>query len=269
MPPRFEIRTMTLLIGTPNNRGLISTIHFQMVLSLMDHMRAKRPSMPVQHKVASCAISGFGRNVLASTVMADPSYSHLLLIDPDLSIPAEHITAMIDFDKPVVACPYPTRDWDRQVFADVARKVEDVTVAEACAVTYVGGDDALIFTNGPGGRRPINKGAFARVNACGSGVLLIRRDAFDTIAARRPDLVSNKPASDYSKIGFTGDTVIECFEHAAHLPSHLAAEGVAFSRLWIDDCGGEIWTNMEATVMRQAEYRFVGHFASKLKFGMI
>ena len=260
---------MTILIGTPNNRGLISTIHFQMVVALMDYMRENRPQTPIHHKISSCAIAGFGRNALASMVMADPQYSHLLLIDPDLSVPAPVVTAMLDFDKPVVACPYPTRDWDRQVFADIARRVHDVAVAEACAATYVGGDESLIFANTPQGRRPISQGAFARVSSCGAGLVLIRREVFDIIAARRPDVLTNSPTSDYAKIGFTGERAIECFEHAAHLPSHLAAEGASFSRLWIDDCGGEIWTNMEATIMRQTEYRFVGHFASKLKLGMI
>jgi len=223
---------MVLLIGTPNNRGLISTLHFQMVIALMDHMRAKRPQMPVQHKVASCAIAGFGRNALASHVWTDEQFSHLLLIDPDMSVPAEVVTAMIDFDKPVVACPYPTRDWDRQAFADAARKIDNVAVAEAAAASYVGGDEALILKDGPDGPRPISRGAFARVHTCGAGVLLIKRQAFDLIAAKRPDLILPvTPKSDYAKLGFKGERALECFENASHLPSHLAVEGASFSRI--------------------------------------
>ncbi|WP_237152547.1 hypothetical protein [Oryzibacter oryziterrae] len=260
---------MSILVGTPNNRGLISTIHFQMVLNLLDHFRAKRPKMEILHRVSSCAIIGFGRNALASQVLDEPSISHLLLIDPDISIPAHFVTEMLDFDKPVVACPYPTRDWDRQAFVDAARKYNDAAVAEACAATYVGGDDALIMRHGPNGPMPISDGSFARVSTCGAGLVLIKRQVFEKIAATCPHLLIDNTSGDYSKLGFKGDRVLECFEHATDLPSHMVAEGAFFGKTWVDQCGGEIWTHMEATIMRQTEYRFVGHFASKLKLGMI
>lgn len=260
---------MAILVGTPNTRGLISTVHFQMVVQLMEYMRAKRPGMPVHHKVAACSMVGFARNALASWVLSDPQYSHLLLVDADISVPAETIDRMITFDKPVVACPYPTRDWDRQAFADAARKVEDVAVAEACAMTYVGGDDALVLQPGPDGPRPVMKGQFAKVKTCGAGVLLVKREALELVARKKPEIVLAQNRSDYWKIGFKGDKVLECFEHAADLRSDQAAEGAAFAKLWIEDCGGEIWTDLEATVVRYAEYRFAGHYASKLKLGLI
>ncbi len=260
---------MAILIGTPNNRGMISTIHFQMVMQIMDYMRAKRPTMAVHHKVANCTVVGFARNALASAVHADPQYTHLLLVDPDMSLPATTIAEMIDFDAPVVAAPYPTRDWDRQAFVEAARKVEDAAVAEACAATYVGGDGDLILTPSHAGPKPVMKGPFARVKSCGAGVLLIKRSALLTISEKRPDIVLREMKSDYWKIGFKGDTILECFEYASNLRSDEAVEGMGFARLWAGACGGEIWSHLEASVTRTMEYRFVGHYASKLKLGMI
>jgi hypothetical protein len=260
---------MAILLGTPNSRGMISTVHFQMVVQLMDYIRAKRPKLALHHKVSSCTVVGFARNSLASVVLAEPQYSHLLLVDPDLSVPPEAVMAMLDFDHPVVAAPYPARDWNRQAFAEAARRVDDPVVAEACAATYVGGDDDLILVDGPDGKRPISRGSFARVRSCGAGLVLIKRSVFETIARKRPELVLREGKSDYAKIGFKGDTVIECFENGFNLRADQAVEGAGFARLWTEDCGGEIWTHMEATVMRYMEYRFVGHFASKLKLGLI
>lgn len=261
---------MSLLVGTPNHRGMISTVHFQMVVGLMEHFRAHRPKMPVHHKVANCSMVGFARNALASVCYTDKQYSHLLMVDPDISVPAEVVTAMLDFDQPVVACPYPARDWSRQAFLEAARKVDDPVVAEACAATYIGGDDDLILVDGArGGQKPITRGPFAKVKSCGAGVLLIKREVLERIAVKRPDILLTELKSDYWKIGFKGDTVLECFEYASNLRSDQAVEGAGFAKIWTEDCGGEIWTHMEATVMRFAEYRFVGHFASKLKLGMI
>lgn len=261
---------MPLLLGTPNHRGSISTVHFQMVVKFFDHLKVKRPKLQLNHKVAVCSMVGFARNALASAAWADPTISHLILIDPDLSVPPEVILAMLDFDQPVVAAPYPTRDWDRQAFADAVRKVDDIVVAEACAATYVGGDDALIMRTGPDGKQqPIVKGQFARVSSCGAGVIVVKRSVFDMIAAKRPDLVINEARGDYERMGFKGNRIIECFEYASGLTSDQASEGGGFAKTWIEDCGGEIWTYMDATIMRYTEYRFVGHYASKLKLGLM
>jgi hypothetical protein len=202
-------------------------------------------------------------------VLGDSQYSHLLLVDPDISVPPEVVMAMVDFDQPVVAAPYPDRDWNRQAFADAARRVDDPVVAEACAVTYVGGDGDLLMAPGPGGPQPITRGSFARVKRCGAGILLVKRSALQEVARRRPELVLREMKSDYAKIGYKGDTIIECFENAHNARADEAIEGAGFSKVWIEGCGGEIWTHMEATVMRYMEYRFVGHFASKLKLGLI
>ncbi|WP_181707481.1 hypothetical protein [Chthonobacter rhizosphaerae] len=260
---------MAILFGTPNSRGLISTVHFQMVVATIDHLRRKRPNQPVVHKIANGSLIGFCRNALASHALADPSVSHLLLVDPDMSIPADVVDQMLTFDKPVVACPYPTRDWNRQAFAEAARRVDDASLAEACAATYVGGDEDLVMAPGPNGPQPVSRGAFAKVRSCGAGVLLIRRDALERLAAKRPDIVIREKRNDYAKLGYEGDVIIECFEHASVRRSDEVAEGAAFARFWTEDCGGEIWTHMEAPVSRFSEYRFVGHFASKLRLGFL
>jgi hypothetical protein len=256
---------MAILLGTANSRGLISTVHLNMVVALLEHVRVKRPKLVVQHKISSCALPGFARNALASTVLSDPNLSHLLLVDPDISVSPETVLAMLDFDQSVVACPYPARDWDRQAFADAARRVEDPAVAEACAITYVGGDDDLLF--GEDGKL-VTRGPFARVTGCGAGLLLIKRAALQTIAQKRPDMLLNEPRADYAKLGYTGARILECFEHASNTRSDEAVEGRAFAKLWTG-LGGEVWAHMEAVVTRFSEHRFVGHFASKLKLGMI
>jgi hypothetical protein len=240
------------------------------VVKLFDYFKAKRPKLQLQHKVAVCSILGFARNALASAAFADSNVSHLLMIDPDMSVPPEVVIAMLDFDQPVVAAPYPNRDWNRQAFADAVRKIDDIVVAEACAVTYVGGDDDLVMSQGPDGKpKPITRGPFARVKSCGAGVILVKRGALELMAAKRPDLVINEARGDYERMGFKGNRIIECFEYSSNLTSDQAAEGAGFAKAWIEDCGGEIWTYMDATIMRYAEHRFVGHYASKLKLGMM
>ncbi|WP_075215626.1 hypothetical protein [Mongoliimonas terrestris] len=260
---------MAILFGTPNARGLITTVHFQMVVKTIDHMRRKRPNTPMVHKLASGTLMGFCRNALASQALADTAVSHLLLVDPDMAVSPETVEQMITFDKPVVACPYPTRTFDRQAFLEAARKVDDANMAEALAATYVGGDEDLVLAPGPNGPAPVMRGAFARVKTCGAGILLIRRDALERLAEKRPDIVIREKRSDYGKLGYDGDLIIECFEHASIRRADEVAEGAGFARFWTEDCGGEIWTNVEAMVTRFSEHRFIGHFASKLKLGFL
>lgn len=257
---------MGLMIGTPVSRGMVSTAHFHNILNILGFLRQERPKLKVAHRIASCSLIGFARNALTGAIAEGNAYDSLLLIDPDLVVQPATVLRLLDHGGPVVAAPYPTRDWDRTRFAEIARKIEDPAVAEACAATYVGGDEDLLLVNG----QPVVRNRYARVTRCGAGILLVRREALRKLVAARPDLLIDKPDSDYKKMGSIDGAIVECFDNTATFSrADQNEEGTGFSQLWTTLCKGEIWTDIEASVTRVIEYRFTGHFASKLKLGFI
>jgi hypothetical protein len=270
---RAKERAMKILIGTPAYGDTVTTTYCETLFWLFDHFRTNHPHIRLDHKFLSFSLLPYMRNYFASRVLNDASYTHLLFIDADMGFSPTLIEHMIAADKPVVGCIYPRRALDlNQVYA-LRDRVNDVNIAKLVAQDYVGAGTAIDFGEELklGDNFDIEKmkvdGPAVRVKHAGTGVMLIKREVFERIKARYPELYSEQIKKSYANLGLQGG-VLQCFETMPDEDGIFIGEDLAFCNRWVKGCGGEIWSVVTETIVHVGTNRYVGRFLTKLEHGM-
>jgi hypothetical protein len=268
-----DTSSMKILIGTPAYGDTVTTTYCETLFWVFDHFRTNHPHIRLDHKFLSFSLLPYMRNYFASRVLNDASYTHLLFVDADMGFGPTLIEHMIAADKPVVGCIYPRRALDlNQVYA-LRDRVSDVNVAKLVAQDYVGAGTSIDFGEelDVGDQFDIEKmkvdGPAVRVKHAGTGVMLIKREVFEQIKARYPELWSEQTKGSYARLGLEGG-VLQCFETMPDKNGIFVGEDVAFCNRWVEGCGGEIWSVVTETILHVGTDRFVGRFLTKLEHGM-
>ena len=262
---------MKILVGVPAYRQSVSTTCLQTLVTVFSTFGRTYDHISLDLRIAQATVVHRARNAFASIVYNDPSYSHMLLVDPDLGFRPSLIERMLAFDEPVVGATYPTGSFDRKAFATFAREVETGSDAEICALDYAGGGSSVILVDDPmqaGAKEMILRDGFMKVRELGADLLLIRRDAIEAIAKAAPDVVLPEGAEPYRQFGLTG-TVVQCFDPLAQPADGLYSDTDGFARRWTETCGGDLWACFMEPVQRRVEDTVAGHFLTKLQHGHV
>jgi hypothetical protein len=257
---------MKILLGTPVHGGTICLGYHEAIIGMLGFFHQNFPNIQFeQHSPVSSMVT-FARNLLASMVLNDKSYSHLLFIDSDMVFSPALIARMIAFNKPVVGCICPMKTFDYGWFHASGVVHEDPMVARLLATSYVSGE-ALMTTTGPNGelQREIVDG-FARAHFGGTGIMLIRRDVFERIKERYPELWVEKANQYYRAFGLVGG-VLQCFETMPGDDGIHHGEDVSFCHRWVRGCGGEIWCCVDEVVGHIGQERYFGQYIVKMQKG--
>lgn len=265
---------MKIMIATPAYGGEVTTTYCDALIWLLDHFREKHPHIRFQHKFLSLSVLSFMRNLYASLVMQDESYSHLLFVDADMGFAPSLIEHMIRADKPVVGSMAPLRNLDLAKFYALRDQIADPTVARLVAMDYVNAG-SIDFTGGaarPGDSLSsdhlVVDGPCIRVRRTGAGVLLIKREVFETLRQRYPELWCERIEDTYANFGLTKG-VLQCFEPMPNEHGLYGGEDAAFCRRWVEGCGGEIWSVVTETIVHVGPEKYVGNYLTKLRHGRL
>lgn len=138
-------------------------------------------------------------------------YSHLLMIDDDMSFMPDVVTDMLAFGEPVVGALYPKKTAERE-----------------WAVS--------------GLPNPQFRGPFIEVEGLGCGCFLIRRDAITTMLEKMPELSDTRPhTTDSALFRESGITrLIRAFDKINDPKRGTVSEDISFGRRW-RECGGQVW----------------------------
>lgn len=265
---------MKILIATPAYGGQVTTAYCDALIGLLDHFREKHPQVRFEHRFLSLSLLPFMRNLFASLVIQDESFTHLLFVDADMGFAPSLIEHMIAADKPVVGAMAPHRRFDLDKFYALSDEIADPAVARQVAIEYVhsGSIDLVDGATGDGEARPASglviDGPCIRVRDIGAGILLIKREVLERIRQRYPDLWCERIEETYGKFGLKGG-VLQCFEPMPDEHGHYCGEDTAFCRRWVRGCGGEIWAVVTETIIHVGPERFVGNFLTKLQHGRL
>jgi hypothetical protein len=265
---------MKIMIATPAYGGQVTTTYCDTLLSLKDHFSEKHPQVRFQHKFMSLSILSFMRNLYASMVMQDGSYTHLLFIDADMGFAPSLIERMIAADKPVVGAIYPHRRLELETFYALANEIADPAVARLVAMEYVGAGSVELVDGASGNGEPrsasdlVIDGPCIRVRDVGAGILLIKREVFERIKDRYPELWCERIENTYAKLGLEKG-VLQCFEPMADENGLYCGEDTAFCRRWGEGCRGEIWAVVTETIAHVGSEKFVGNYLTKLQHGRL
>jgi hypothetical protein len=250
---------MKVLIGTPVYDEQVLVPYHLSILTMLAHFRRTRPAAQFDSSLTAAALVTHARNVMATRVLQEPSYTHLLFIDADMGFRPELIEKMIAFDEPVVGCVYPKRLYDHARLAEAARTAPDIDTARAIAQPYVGGaDDLLAGEDG----RPLIRGDFARARRAGTGIMLIRRDALETLRRTFPELWTDDPAGAYRPMGVQG--AFQVFEPMQTATGLFCSEDYAFCLRWVEGCGGEIWSCFNEPIRHVGRERYTGNYQPRM-----
>ena len=264
---------MKIMIATPAYGGQVTTTYCDTLVGLYGHFRDKHPEITLEHKFLSLSVLPFMRNLYASLVMQDESFTHLLFVDGDMGFAPSLIERMLDADKPVVGAAYPYRRFDLAKFYALGGEIADPAVARLVAIDYVNAGSIDFLSDGSDDESAradnlVTDGPCIRVRRAGTGVLLIKREVFDAIRERYPELWCERIEHTYANFGLTKG-VLQCFEPMPIEHGHYGGEDIAFCQRWVEVSGVEFWSVVTETIVHVGPEKYTGHFLTKLQHGRV
>lgn len=258
---------MKVIIATPVYGDTISTGCHVSILDTIRFFGREFPHIDFTTHVLSTSFFPMARNVLTSNFLADPDATHVLFVDPDMSFSPELVAKMLAFGKPVVGVIYPEKASDFEAFRAAMQRSPNVLQAQMQSVRYVFDGDAIVGRRGADGKREIEVvDGFVRVTRAGTGLLLVAREAFETMKVAMPELWVSQPQSWLNTMGLgKGSGYMQCFDMVPGKDGSHTGSDVAFSDRWVKGCRGEIWSCVDEAIIRLGAQNYVGHFLTHVQ----
>jgi len=258
---------MKILLGTPAHGGMVCLGYHETVLRTLAAFREDFPGIRFENRSIVCSVLPLARNILASMALNDPSFTHLLFVDSDMGFSPSLIAKMIAFQKPVVGVVCPVKKFNYDWFHASNMVYSNPMIARLLANDYIGGQGAVITSTGPNGERQTQLvDGFVRVSYAGTGILLIHRNALETIKEKFPELWVEEPGERYRQFGLEGG-VLQCFESIQGPDGLFLGEDISFCHRWIDTCGGEIWSCVDEAIIHTGQENYIGQYSLKMQLG--
>ncbi len=258
---------MKVIIATPVYGETISTGCHVSILDAIRFFAREFPHIGFTTHVLSTSFFPMARNVLASIFLSDRDATHILFVDPDMSFSPELVAKMLAFGKPVVGAIYPEKAADFEAFRRAMQRSPNTLHGQLQSVRYVFDGDAIVGRKAKDGKKEIEVvDGFVQVTRAGTGLMLIAREALETMAARMPELWIAEPKEWLRKMGLAeGVGYIQCFDMVPGDDGSHTGSDVAFSDRWVKGCGGEIWSCVDEAIIRVGAQNYVGHFLTHVQ----
>ena len=235
---------MHLFVGVPSHSGTIVS-EAACTLCAVQEMLFSRGGK-FQLKFLYGSVIHVSRNALSAAFLESEADA-LLMLDSDQAIEAAAIARMLDLDKHVVGCVYPKRlrNWSN------VKPGADADQMLLQASEFVG---ELIYD--------ANKQAqvvdgFALADYVGTGVLLVRREAFQQMMHHFPELEGRGFGPDrYPELA---DTPRWGFFNPLDSDVGPLSEDISFCRRW-RQTGGEIWADVTTDVKHIGREIYEGNY---------
>lgn len=242
-----------ILIASPTYDGSVRREYMRSVMMLTEALRQR--SIAWELLVEPATLLHTMRSVMASLVLEDPSMTHLLFVDTDLDFQPKSVLKMLAADVDVIGCAYPYRTIPLHEMVTTAdQTLRQVIAAKApYAVILPDGATKLDVVDG-----------ICEVASIGTGLLLIRRTALETMA-------------DSGMIGHYQTTFpyTQWYHHSHYhgFFSHLQADGrdygedYSFCWRWREGCGGGIHALIADEVGHIGPLPVLGRYLDRLQTG--
>ena len=234
---------ISLYIATPayNNQVYASYATCLMKFVLQAHELGMR--VFYAHTLSSSLITK-ARNILARQFL-ESDYTHLLFIDADMTFRPEDLMRLVDADKDVIAAICPRKEINWAAVAAFARAHPDATpdaLAQAGASygTYELLSDDPVFLDQP-----------VEVGAIGTGIMLIKRAAFERVRA----------APGHHVVSEGADAGEDIFFDTEYVGGRYVSEDISFCRHF-RAAGGRIFGAPWFRVGHIGNHEFVGDLAA-------
>lgn len=175
------------------------------------------------------------RNYLLSKFyFHQPECTHLLFLDDDMGFDVELLYDMLALKEGVVGALCPRRKLDLRKLHAAGELDFEAAYAQACS-----------FIGKPVGPGPAP--GFVEVKQCGTGILLIAREAIDRMIQARPDIVDRTRHRNIP-LGKEFDQFLTPFSRIT-LADRELSEDLSFCYRWTEQCGGRIFANTDKSIV--------------------
>jgi len=250
-----------VLIATPAYGGVVHTAYHEAVLETVLYFQQNFPGIVFESRTLSLSVIAMARNVFASMVLADPSFTHLLFIDADMGFSPSLIARMLSLGKPVTGIIAPERRLDYETYHKTRATVANPAIARAVANAYVGQENDVL-RNAAGEIEVID--GFVAASRVGTGIMLIDRSVLEAMRERYPKLWLADAGEKMQRMGLEGG-LLQCFDPLRDQNGVGLGEDVSFCLRWSVDLKGEIWANVDEPIVHVGQDNYTGHYLSKLK----
>jgi hypothetical protein len=230
-----------VLIATPTAGGVVKSLYATTLVKVV--LAVKDAGWDASFlTVDNCYVS-IARNYFANTLLRQAQFTHLAMIDSDMSFDGDVVCRLIRCGKPVVAAAYSARKMDFDVFTAASRDPK-LTTADcfALAMNYT-----LEPACEPGTRRVKVINRMCRVNHIALGCSVIQRSAFESlIAAGMARSLPEDPAERASS-GLKGP-YYDFFSEMTREDGARIGEDYSFCKRWHSIAGNEIWAVVDEAI---------------------
>jgi hypothetical protein len=247
-----------VLIATPTAGGVVKALYATTLLKTV--IAIKDAGWGIDFVTLDSSYISRARNYFAHLLLQNPHFTHLVMIDSDMSFEGHVICRLIRCDKPVVAAAYSQRCINMMAFAQAARNPE-LALADLAAL-------ALEYNLQPelaaGARQVRVIDGMCRVNYVALGCAVIRRDAFESLIATgtarlRPDRFLQKSGLGGPFYDFFGEITFE--------DGDILSEDYSFCKRWRSAPGNEIWAVVDEPIGHVGDMVYSAPYLKRLLQG--
>lgn len=247
-----------VLIATPTAGGVVKALYATTLLKTV--IAIKDAGWGIDFVTLDSSYISRARNYFAHLLLQNPHFTHLVMIDSDMSFEGHVICRLIRCDKPVVAAAYSQRCINMMAFAQAARNPE-LALADLAAL-------ALEYNLQPelaAGTRQVRViDGMCRVNYVALGCAVIRRDAFESLIATgtarlRPDRFLQKSGLGGPFYDFFGEITFE--------DGDILSEDYSFCKRWRSAPGNEIWAVVDEPIGHVGDMVYSAPYLKRLLQG--
>jgi hypothetical protein len=228
-----------VLIATPTAGGVVKSLYATTLVKTV--IAVKDAGWGVDFVTVDSAYISRARNYFVHLLLSQKHFTHLVMIDSDMSFEGRVICRLLRCDKPVVAAAYSQRDMNMVTFAQAARNPEfslaDVT---ALALEY-----NLQVELEAGARQVRVIDGMCRVNHIALGCSVIRRDAFESLIAA--GIAQLRPDRFLQKSGLAGP-FYDFFGEIRMDDGDIFSEDYSFCKRWRSIPPNEIWAILDEPI---------------------
>jgi hypothetical protein len=247
-----------VLIATPTAGGVVKALYATTLVKAV--LAVRDAGWGVDFVTLDSSYISSARNYFANMLLRQPHFTHLVMIDSDMSVEGHVICRLIRSDKPFVAAAYSQRRMDMGAFAQAARNPE-LALADLTAL-------ALKYTLQPepeAGTRQVKMiDGMCRVNRIGLGCAAIRRDAFESLIAA--GMVQLQPDRFLQRSGVEGP-FHDFFSEITLEDGDRLSEDYSFCKRWCSMPGNEIWAVVDEPIGHVGDMVYSAPYLNRLLQG--
>jgi len=230
-----------LMVGTPCYGGQITVPHFTSALRLRDYCGRNGIRLTFAMPWGDALVTRT-RQSIAAYFLEDPTATHLLFIDADISYEVEQVLRFLQFNRDVCAGIYPLKKYDWEMVRK--RALAGYGRLESAGLSYVIRLDERYET----------VDGFGKVARAGTGFIMVKRSVLEAMAKRYPEL-------KYKAAGPRGEKDHYAFFNCLiDEKGDYLSEDYSFCKRWTD-MGGEIWADFQGRLNHMGPEIFRGDVA--------